>query len=727
MDKFISFEFSQSEAARSEFAHYHLGTTGLLPYYFGSIAPVNIFLGENNSGKSRFMREIIKIQPIKVFSANLQFNDILPLIKKVSNSINNPQLSMFYDIEISINNVGTANENFTKAIGDKFEGNGRFRLAIDVDESLNNLSKLINDRFEKAASAKQVLDAIMHNDNYFYNELQDFISAIERIRNLYQVFANTQHYGFTGHSYYDTIFQIEGNGSSVRFDVHYTPERFREERQRKHSADRFINHFNKLIDSINALCDILAPISEAKTTPIHANYIPTLRTARTFINKDGNRLDSSLNVMKYTTIRDYELKDSGAEIITGFELYDAILGKYAARGTKRKDLANFQSFLSKAFFNGKHVEIVPEQVSDSRGGNILITVGTQERDIHHLGDGIQAIILLLYPLFFARKGEWFFIEEPETHLHPGFQRLFIKTITKNQSLLDKELTVFMTTHSNHILDFAIDEAKSINLFTFRKTQEENEKSAYQIQLTKQGDLESLNVLGVQNSSVFLSNCTIWLEGVTDRIYLAAYLRAYLAHVQSKFSLIEGLHYSFLEYAGSNVMHYDFEAQAHDSSITPEALHDIKGLSISNRIMLIADQDGGKKTERDTRFSGQQHAGFEYRILEVREIENLLSKEVIVAALQKMYSKQTFDAVLLDAADYKNEYLGAYLRDKYPSLPDNFAPADGSGTIGSAKKRIFAERAAESITSWNDMTPEAQQLAEQVYQFIVGHNPRLTSN
>jgi len=263
----------------------------------------------------------------------------------------------------------------------------------------------------------------------------------------------------------------------------------------------------------------------------------------------------------------------------------------------------------------------------------------------------------------------------------------------------------------------------VNIFSFRKAKETVGKPAYQIQLTARHDLEALAALGVQNSSVFLANCTVWVEGITDRIYLTAYLKAYLKHLQSKVSLIEGLHYSFLEYAGANVAHYTFSAQLYDGTISTQTLQDIKGMSISNRIMLIADQDAGKKTKRDERLIDDQNPGFAYRILDVREIENLLSPEVIAETLHKLYKKK-FDASLLKVEEYQHEYLGSYLRGKFSSIPDNFAPNDGSGTIGTAKKRLFAEKAAESITSWQLLTLEAQKLTEQIFNFILDHNPRL---
>ena len=46
----------------------------------------------------------------------------------------------------------------------------------------------------------------------------------------------------------------------------------------------------------------------------------------------------------------------------------------------------------------------------------------KDLEIHELGDGLQNIIVLLYPVFTAEKPTRFFIEEPENNMHPGFQK-----------------------------------------------------------------------------------------------------------------------------------------------------------------------------------------------------------------------------------------------------------------------------------------------------------------
>lgn len=91
----------------------------------------------------------------------------------------------------------------------------------------------------------------------------------------------------------------------------------------------------------------------------------------------------------------------------------------------------------------------------------------------------------------------------------------------------------------------------------------------------------------------MSNCSIWVEGITDRIYLRSYLKAYEINKKNEPDYIkfkEDIHYSFFEYAGSNLSHYIFD----NSDDFQEEKNKIKGQFLSNKIFLIADKDEKKK-------------------------------------------------------------------------------------------------------------------------------------
>jgi predicted ATP-dependent endonuclease of OLD family len=154
-----------------------------------------------------------------------------------------------------------------------------------------------------------------------------------------------------------------------------------------------------------------------------------------------------------------------------------------------------------------------------------------------------------------------FIEEPEKLLHPGLQRRLIETLMKQEGF--ENYQYFMTTHSNHFLDITLD-FPEISIYTLTKKIDEgahDEKdSKFLIENLKHGDTSVLELLGVRDSSVFLSNCTIWVEGITDRLYFRHYLNLYfdnLSKNNNSARFKEDFHYSFVKYSGGIIAHWSF--------------------------------------------------------------------------------------------------------------------------------------------------------------------------
>lgn len=72
-----------------------------------------------------------------------------------------------------------------------------------------------------------------------------------------------------------------------------------------------------------------------------------------------------------------------------------------------------------------------------------------------------------------------------------------------------------------------------------------------------GDQSILDELGAQPSSVFLSNKSIWVEGITDRLYLREYLRILQLGFPPDDRIVEDVHYIIAKYGGGNVIHWNF--------------------------------------------------------------------------------------------------------------------------------------------------------------------------
>ncbi|MGB3780877.1 MAG: AAA family ATPase, partial [Tunicatimonas sp.] len=344
--------------------------------------------------------------------------------------------------------------------------------------------------------------------------------------------------------------------------------------------------------------------------------------------------------------------------------------------------------------------------------------GGEEYPIYNLGDGIQSVVILTYPLFFNQGQELlFFIEEPEHGLHPSMQRIFLETLMREEF---SSFQYFLTTHSNHLLDITLD-IEHISIYTFRKDINRTDDAHFLIENVDNEHINTLELIGVRNSSVFLSNCTIWVEGITDRIYIRKYLDVYQKDEKVKFK--EDLHYSFVEYAGGNITHWSFleDADADHPNIEVERL--------CGKLFLITDKDGAglkkdgapnpnrsKKQQRHEKL--KRNLDDRYHRLDCREIENTLSPEVLKKVIQD-YEKDnaTLDFEKLKYESYKNEYLGSFIERNVDSASRSYKSE--SGTI--KDKVNFAKKAVTHIESVKDLSKEARDLTEKLYNFIEGNN------
>lgn len=496
-------------------------------------------------------------------------------------------------------------------------------------------------------------------------------------------------------------------------------------------------------------------------------YIPTLRTAHSLFQVEkqgvvGNSVTPNIpteyskiskDIYSNTLNFNYSI-DKNVDIFTGLLLYKNILNTRNSEKTIRDRFSQFENFLSKHFFEGKQLDIVAKFDKDEneKGKNnselILIHIDGDNttRKLYELGDGIQAIIILMYKIFMADTDSIIFIDEPELNLHPGMQRLFLEQIYSNEELLAKNLTYVISTHSNHFLDLTL-EKDNISIYSFsQKNSEIGKDKQFVIKNVNRGDNSILRDLGVNNSSVFLANSSIWVEGVSDRNYIKAFLKAYIESEKSIKALKEDIDFAFFEYAGSNIEHYIFN----DNILEDEKkiiLKDINALALSNKIFLLADSDNASgqtaKAERIKRLQNIDKPNFKFQVLQdSREIENLLpnavwekvlfefcNKNVIKGIEDEIQDKIANTLAKVDALDYSNDYIGKFLseinkrlkHDTKPILNAIYHKNKGLGTL--IPKRELSELVLKRVESnelkWEHFktNPEIERITEAIYKFI----------
>lgn len=429
---------------------------------------------------------------------------------------------------------------------------------------------------------------------------------------------------------------------------------------------------------------------------------------------------SDLDIYKSIISHEYfnDNQSLSQNIFTGGQLYKEIKKMLLGDVNDRETITNFEIFLRDNFFSDYNVvQLIPHDTKKK----LFVKIGDDEREIYNWGDGTQQLIIILYSLF-KHKNEsncLFFIEEPETYLHPGILRKFIEVINSKEF---ENHQYFITTHSNAILDISGDTNINMSIFKFKKVKDKksNDDKPFSIEQCNNGDVSLLNELGIRNSSVFLSNCSIWVEGITDRLYLKHYLDLYIVSHKDAIKFRENIDYTFIEYGGSNITHFNFFAD--------DSLDKINANYINNKIFLIADGDlnnpSDAKKQRKEELKDKLKDNF-YE-LNVNEIENLLSLDTIKNVLKKENPNQEgiIDSAFENSPNYDSTYLGKFIDEQISSVSDSSENdiktyGAASGTIKNKVK--FCEDAISCIKNYDDLSDNAKILVEKIYNFIKEHN------
>ncbi|RZJ52649.1 MAG: ATP-binding protein [Flavobacterium sp.] len=663
-----------------------------LPVVFlNQIKDINIIIGANNTRKSRFIRHLIKQDFLVSLKSEFNLNKLYFKSQKIFEPLNAVE-GIRDQILLQVSFSGVPEQNkISQDLNSYFSAfqssNNSITLSKiiehirDINDSLKNVALLAD--FQRMIKTIDLLLPLI-------NQLSVVYKIIEKSKGL-NVFPNATRNIVDNLNYNIPAFDSSNN----------------------------VLHFDLKLRTIVKVKDYLTMLSQLSFEEMKADkvYIPVLRTARML---EGAQSD----IFAQTIKSQYKLADiNKLSIETGLDLYNKIELARNGRKQKRKDFTAFEDFLSEVFFQSRSVDIVAEKTSNMAGKHITISIGDDLDDvsIHDLGDGIQAVINLLFPIFTASNGAWVFIDEPENHLHPAYQNIFIKAISKNETILNKKLKFFINTHSNHILTESMLDSEKTEILIFSR----KDKDSSNIQTINGNEYEILEMLGVFNTSVLISNCTIWVEGITDRVYLRGFLEAYIAAIKSPSSLIEGLNYAFVEYAGNNIVHYNFDYLLSDAKVDDK----IQAYFLNANIFLLADSDFNKE-ERHEKFENIKRKNFKYFKTELPEIENLLPKSIIKKwlVIDVKCNVQEVEEVFLS---WKNDVkLGEFLTDKFLITKNKrrqFSAKNGGGTLRSDYKNRLAKFVHSSINNqtiiWKELSESSRlvELMGELYNFIISKN------
>lgn len=586
------------------------------------LSRVNIFIGANNTGKSRFMRSLFYIDK------NIKLN-FLP------------------------------NDDFFDYYLNKLNEFKNF-----MDDSKNKSIYL-----NETQAYKNINDALTERD--YLVESQEFNSKLTQINK------NIDRSGMPHNSYWHFCDKI--------FKKHFENITFDE--------TLFNYNFYKI-------------------------YIPSLRGLIPLVSKDdGSNEDVYAKRIKYdyfgeksnilVDVNDFLLNDdvkSRTAIISGMKFYEYVKNYLLGDLEQREMIRDYEVYLSETFFDNKKVVLIPKINDDV----LTVRIDEEEYKIYDLGEGIQSIILITLPLFLylkkskeANTNVLVFIEEPDVGLHPRLQRILIET------LLDERFDnyqFFLTTHSNHFIDMIVDK-NDISVYLFEK-QEVNGENSSPLFNIKHVDSEYWNVLeelGALPSSVLMANCTILVEGMTDRCHFQLYLDLYQNQLSpEKPRFRSGIHYSFLIAGGSEYKN------------TIKRLNNLQ----KEKLCFICDYDNDQKNIEREDFFEKYPLEYQYT-LNCTEVENIVSKAVIINMLKNTYGLKTDDvnedfneSEYFDSDNFFEFVVGNVILSE---LPEKFAR--GKNDL----KKPICRSEMYCIHNYDELTDEAKKVAKFIYEFIKKNN------
>ncbi|MGE4489050.1 MAG: AAA family ATPase [Kiritimatiellales bacterium] len=646
----------------------------------GPISTVNLLVGANNSRKSRFIRTLLKTESVALVDTELK-NAFQKGLKKFDSLIANIGTDELLNVDTSEPSSFMGPAGWLAAFDKHKNSDKKAQFDVFWNSLRQANDRLIFDQATANSFKKSFIE--LFTDRERIQKTNKGVHIIPII-DLFELLHKNQHKT-----------KRIGTTNRIAFDL----------------ISKFGNEFLEISQCFKTILE-----TESTDRAIKKIFIPVLRGALPLgfgETKKPSYEDTTYKLYFGTKdengkVNSYSINPD-RQVHTGDKLYDQILTARNSNIEQRERFQQFQTFVSESFFRGKRVEIVAKPKDEEQ--TIMVFIEKEkERNLQDLGDGIQHLLILLYPIFMAEENTWIFIDEPELSLHPGFQNLFIDTILNNADLKQKNLRYFMTTHSNHFLSHALRAPQDVSVFSF--SQYDAKQST--IRCVHGADPTLLDQLGVENASVYMANCSLWVEGVSDRRYLQAFLKAYCT-ASGEPDFKEGLDYTFFEYAGSNLKHYIFDRDGDDSSL-------INSFKNSNRIFLLADFDEGKeaKHQKLEKLAATSTTGFEYQTTGGREIENILPPQIYQDFIQDRRGQREtkFNA---DLKEYAQEQMGTFLK----KITGEGSPEYGDGTLTTDYKNKLSQLVIENNYDWKifSTSPELVRLTEAVYSFIKKHNSR----
>ncbi|NVH50989.1 AAA family ATPase [Photobacterium damselae subsp. damselae] len=267
------------------------------------------------------------------------------------------------------------------------------------------------------------------------------------------------------------------------------------------SFDDFVIPVNSAITAIcgrngvgksNLLKSIYSAISgDSSNSPDHLiedlNAVDVTLTIRGSKKKAERILKLNINSIERLPVDSFYLDPS----VFAFETLKAIKVesdiKTLLNGTPKFSLTNEQKEFINKVLGKKYQNIIihefkpssKNKIGDEREEKVFpyieVTLNGITYSNEFMGSGEHKCLILIWSLLSLEDNSYFFMEEPESFVCPRFQRILMDFISYYSS--EKKLTVFLTTHSEHILS----SLKTSSIFSLKR------KSLHKFMLVNEKD------------------------------------------------------------------------------------------------------------------------------------------------------------------------------------------------------------------------------------------------
>jgi predicted ATP-dependent endonuclease of OLD family len=365
-----------------------------------------------------------------------------------------------------------------------------------------------------------------------------------------------------------------------------------------------------------------------------------------------------------------------------------------------------------------------------RGDDFIVS------NFNEVGTGVSQLFMMLSFLFINKEKQLnVFIDEPEANLHPEAVKVLVK-IFENYF---KNHSFFITTHASSLID-EVDSDWSIHR-VIRSSNNSSQIVPCNSIVTK---YKVLDDLGIRASQLLQSNMIIWVEGPSDRIYINKWIKDLAKTELPDTELLQGKHYSFLMYGGSNLNTHTLLSEDNEDNIDIlctsryavivcdsdyKNQDDEKNYKLKSRVKKIYERLN-KINESEQVNNNNIEDFVKFWITEGRETENYVSKELLLEVLSstgfkrsQIKEKDSFQNLVIEKLLLKDKNFGKF--DAFDEFFTQIYKIEGNKELNSTQQKNISthysskkvEIAKSVVSEWTNNNYDSLDLKERIIEII----------